>query len=99
MLTVRVAVRAQPDGRDAFVAQLAKEHEEVPARFAGCERFDVCTSATEPNSFLIYEEWASRDAFDAYRSSDYFAEGGKVLFPLMDGTPDSAYYESERVGP
>lgn len=47
MLTVRVALRVQPEARETFVAQLAKEH-------------DV---------------------------------------PLIDGAPDSAYYESERVGP
>jgi len=31
--------------------------------------------------------------------SDYFRDAGEVLFPLMDGAPDSAYYEAERVGP
>ena len=99
MLIVRVAVHVKPEGRDAFVAQLTKEHAEVPSRFAGCERFEAFASAIDPNSFLIYEEWASRDAFDAYKTSAYFTEGGKVLFPLMDSGPDSAYYESERVGP
>lgn len=99
MLTVRVAVHVQPEGRDTFVAQLTKEHEEVPAQFAGCQRFDVFSSPTDPDSFLIYEEWTDREAFDSYRSSAYFTEGGKVLFPLMDGAPDSAYFESELVGP
>ncbi len=99
MLTVRVALRVQPKGRDTFVAQFAKEHEEVPARFGGCEQFELFCNPVDPDSFLIYEEWTTREAFDAYRTSDYFAASGEVLFPLMDGAPDSAYYESERVGP
>jgi quinol monooxygenase YgiN len=99
MLTVRVAVRVQPEGRDLFVAQLKKESQEVPDRFDGCERFDVYCDPTDAGSALIYEEWTSRDAFDAYRASAYFEAGGAVLFPLLDGAPDSAYYESERVGP
>ena len=54
---------------------------------------------TDANSVLVYEEWRSRADFDAYRNSEFFAESGAVLFPLMEGAPDSAYYESELVGP
>jgi quinol monooxygenase YgiN len=99
MFTVRVAVQVRPEGRDAFVAQLKKAEQEVPGRFAGCERFAVYCDPSDPDSFLLYEEWADREAADAYLTSEYFQAGGAVLFPLMDGQPDSAYYESERVGP
>ncbi|HYN52130.1 MAG TPA: hypothetical protein VES62_14500 [Thermoleophilaceae bacterium] len=34
-----------------------------------------------------------------YLQSDYFREAGALLFPLMDGAPDSAYYVADRVGP
>ena len=53
----------------------------------------------DPASFLLYEEWADRKAADAYLTSEYFQAAAAVLFPLIDGQPDSAYYESERVGP
>jgi quinol monooxygenase YgiN len=99
MFTIRVAVQVRPEGRDAFVAQLKKEEQEVPVRFAGCERFAVYRDPSDPGSFLLYEEWADRQAADAYLTSEYFQAGGAVLFPLMDGQPDSAYYEAERVGP
>ena len=99
MFTVRVAVRTQPAGRDEFIAQLEKEAREVPTRFEGCERFSVYRDPSDPDSAFIYEEWANRDAFDGYRTSDYFRASGEILFPLMDGAPDSAYYESARVGP
>ena len=99
MFTVRVAVRTQPDGRDRFISQLKKEAREVPARFEGCERFSIYNDPSDPDSTFLYEEWATRDAFDGYRTSDYFKASGEILFPLMDGAPDSAYYDSERVGP
>jgi quinol monooxygenase YgiN len=99
MFTIRVAVQVRPEGRDAFVAQLKKEEQEVPVRFAGCERFAVYHDPCDPGSFLVYEEWSDRQAADAYLTSEYFLAGGAVLFPLMDGQPDSAYYESQRVGP
>ena len=99
MFTIRVAVQVRPDGREAFVAQLKKEEQEVPSRFAGCQRFAVYRDPGDPGSFLLYEEWSDRTAADAYLNSDYFQAGAAVLFPLMDGQPDSAYYQSERVGP
>jgi quinol monooxygenase YgiN len=99
VFTIRVAVHVRPEGRDAFVAQLKKEEQEVRATFAGCQRFAVYRDPGDPGSFLLYEEWADRKAADAYLTSEYFAAAAAVLFPLIDGQPDSAYYESERVGP
>lgn len=99
MFCVRVAVRVKPEGRDRFVAQLKTEEREVPERFAGCERFAVFSDPADPDSVLLYEEWKTREAAEAYLGSDYFREAGAILFPLMEGRPDSAYYEAERVGP
>ena len=99
MFCVRVAVRVKSEGRERFLAQLKKEEREVPDRFAGCARFAVFSDPADPDSLLLYEEWTSREAADRYLRSDYFREAGEVLFPLMDGAPDSAYYEAERVGP
>lgn len=99
MFCVRVAVRVKPEGRDRFVAQLKTEEREVPDRFSGCERFAVFSDPADPDSVLLYEEWTTRAAAKAYMGSDYFRDAGSVLFPLMDGAPDSAYYEAQRVGP
>jgi quinol monooxygenase YgiN len=71
----------------------------VPATFAGCQRFAVYRAPGDPASFLLYEEWADREAVGAYLTSEYFRAAAAVLFPLIDGQPDSAYYESQRVGP
>ena len=99
MFTVRVSVRVRPGDRQQFVRQLKKEAQEVPARFAGCERFALYADPSDADNLLLYEEWASREAASAYLSSDYFKAGEEILYPLMDGSPDSAYYESVRVGP
>ncbi len=99
MFCVRVAVRVKPDGRERFVAQLKTEEREVPERFAGCERFAVFSDPADPHSVLLYEEWKTREAAEAYLRSDYFRDAGAILYPLMEGRPDSAYYVAERVGP
>ena len=98
-VTVRVAVRTTPEHRERFLAQLAREEQDVPARFDGCERFKVYAHATDENELLLYEEWATGEAFDAYRSSEYFASAAEVLKPLLQVPPDSAYYDSVRIGP
>jgi quinol monooxygenase YgiN len=99
MCTVRVAARVRSEGRDAFLAQLEREEREVPHLFAGCERFTVYSDPADPDNQLLYEEWTSREAADAYLSSDHLRAGGSVLVSLMDRAPNSPYYESVRVGP
>lgn len=99
MFTVRVAMRVRPEAREELIAQLQLEGREVPERFAGCERFNLYCDPADPSQGLLYEEWHSRDAFEAYRTSEYFQASAAILFPLIDGAPDSAYFESERVGP
>ena len=99
MFCVRVAVRVKPEAREQFVARLKREEHEVPARFAGCERFALFSDPADRDSVLLYEEWATREAAEAYMRSEAFRASGEVLFPLMDGAPDSAYYVAERVGP
>ena len=99
MFCVRVELRVQPEGRDRLLDRLKREESEVPDRFAGCERFAVFSDPSDPDRILLYEEWSTRDAAEAYMHSEYFRASADVLFPLMTGTPDSAYYEAERVGP
>ena len=41
----------------------------------------------------------AEETLDVYLASDYFKNAGAVLIPSIDGPPDAAYYESERVGP
>ena len=99
MLTVRVATTLTDEGRAPALAQLRLESVEVPRRFPGCERFELFVDPDDANRILVYEEWTDRSAFEAYRTSEYFAQGGAILHPAMAGAPDSAYYESVRIGP
>jgi quinol monooxygenase YgiN len=99
MFVARVALRTRAEDRPGLVAQLQREEHEVPALFAGCRRFSLTQHHTDPHSLLLYEEWDDAATFEAYRRSEYFERSGAVLFPLIDGAPDTAYYEAQRVGP
>ena len=99
MRTIRVLLQAKPETRERVVAALSAEATEVPSRFAGCERYAVFVDPGDECRVLLYEEWSSPDDFAKYAGSSYFAEMGESLFPMLDGAPDSAYFDSVRVGP
>jgi quinol monooxygenase YgiN len=99
MRSIRVELHARREQRAELVAALMAEASEVPARFAGCERYAVFVHPADECRILLYEEWTDSDAFAAFAESDYFETSGRALFPMVDGPPDSAYYDSVRVGP
>jgi quinol monooxygenase YgiN len=99
MRSIRVLLRAKPGHQHELADTLRAEATHVPATFAGCERYGVFLDPDDDLRVLLYEEWTDADSFAAYRSSEYFTQSGERLFPLLDGAPDAAYYDSELVGP
>lgn len=99
MFVVRVALRIKPEMIESFQLQADQESREVPQRFDGCHRYAFYRQVAEADAFLLYEEWSSRESFQAYRTSDYFESVGSRLRPMLSAPPDSAYYAAERVGP
>jgi len=98
MIVIRVALTVKPGHDKAFVAAMdldAKRTRELD----GCARFALYKDTAAPHAYLLYEEWESMKAFDAYRTSKRFQDAGRMLFPMMAGKPDSAYYEAQQVGP
>lgn len=96
MVVVRVCVTAKEDNIADLQAILASDLLET-GKFEGCTRFDVYQDIQSERDFILYEEWDNQQNFDAYRESDYFKEIGGKIFPLLDGNPDSAYYEAEAI--
>ena len=93
-VVVRVRVQIKPDQIDAFTRYMAQESEQARA-LEGCERYEVFRATDgDGGTFLLYEEWASQAAFDAYRNSPLLKQSFAVLGPMMAGPPDSAYYSA-----
>lgn len=94
MMVIRVKVQVKPENRAKFI-QTMQESIHVSMEFDGCLHFNLYEDIADENTLLLYEEWETQGHFDAYKSSKHFRESGKVLFPLMNGKPDSAYYQAE----
>ena len=99
MFTARVIVDPTAEGRDKVLELLTAETESVPDAFAGCELFVVSVESSGAERVVLAEEWRSREDFERYTGSDQFAATMAAVGPLLAGPPNSAYYESERVGP
>jgi quinol monooxygenase YgiN len=99
MFVVRVKLRVKPEVLGSFRQHAEQESHEVPQRFEGCHAYAFHGQVADDEAFLLYEEWSSRESFEAYRTSDYFGSVGSRLRPMLSAPPDSAYYTAERVGP
>jgi len=98
MMVIRVVMKIKPASDSAFRSYFAEETRAVQA-LPGCQRYELFAAAEQPGAYLLYEEWASAEAFDAYRNGPTLKKSFEVLGPMLDGPPDSAYYSGARVGP
>lgn len=99
MLVARVQVTATDEGRQTLVDTLAAEAERVESLFEGCELYVVSIDTANPNTVMIAEEWTSKDFFETYQTSDHFAATMNEVGPCLASSPNSAYYDGQRVGP
>lgn len=96
MKVVRVGIEIKPERVDEFRAYMSSESESV-REFSGCERYELFSATDKPNTFLLYQEWKSADAFKAFQASPQLKQSFAVLGPMMAGPPDSAYFDAVRV--
>ncbi|MBT8461656.1 MAG: antibiotic biosynthesis monooxygenase [Gemmatimonadetes bacterium] len=71
-LTIVASIRAQPGREDLVEAELRKLVE--PTRIeAGCLQYDLHKNDEAPGHFLFYENWESRDLWQAHMGSAHIA--------------------------
>lgn len=74
MFTVIVSLQVRPDRIDEFLEGLHQNARATLADEPGCLRFDVHRSDDDPHRFLLYELYASPQAFyDEHRSAPHYA--------------------------
>jgi quinol monooxygenase YgiN len=84
MIVVRIMLKVKPELQTQFTTAMRDNIQEA-RKFEGCQNFDIFSHKQEVNSYLLYQD------------SDYFKQSGGELFPLLDGNPDAAYYQSSRI--
>ncbi len=85
MSEIAIIVRYQAEaGKGDEVAALLGRHSAVTNAEPGCVDFVALRSTADPDSFVLYERYASREAFEAHQASPHF-EGIAVaqIRPLL----------------
>lgn len=85
MSEIAIIVRYQAEaGKGDQVAALLGRHSAATNAEPGCVDFVALRSTEDPDSFVLYERYASREAFEAHQASPHF-EGIAVaqIRPLL----------------
>jgi quinol monooxygenase YgiN len=91
VLVVRMTAK---EGEDDRVAEFARELAEASRAEPGCEAYVPCRDPEDPRSFLFYEQYRDKSAFEAHGASEHFqrlALGG--LFELLESR-ERTFYET-----
>ncbi|MEV1239432.1 antibiotic biosynthesis monooxygenase [Nonomuraea sp. NPDC049750] len=82
--------------RATALAQLDSEREEVRA-MPGNVAYRVYASREDETRVTIIHEWEDAESFAGYQKSDSFARSGKMIRPMMTGSPVSRRFHAELV--
>jgi quinol monooxygenase YgiN len=91
VLVVRMTAK---EGEDDRVAELARELAEASRAEPGCEAYVPCRDPDDPRSFVFYEQYRDKSAFEEHGASEHFkrlALGG--LFELLESR-ERTFYET-----
>ncbi len=91
MTTLVNRFNAQP-GKEAELQAMAKGWKDMILQNPDCSSFSVYTDQDSPSAVVLIEEWASKDAHQAFMASipeEMMAESMK----LMTGMPEGTYLE------
>lgn len=91
VLVVRMKVAEGKEERAAeLIPELAKESREEP----GCELYIPCRDPDDPRSYLFYEQYHDKAAFEEHGASEHFQRlAAGELFGLMESR-ERAFYET-----
>src|SRR5438477_7222804 len=86
-----VRMRAK-EGEDDRAAEIARELAEASRGEPGCAAYVPCRDPEDPRSFLFYEEYRDKAAFEAHGASEHFQQlAAGELFGLMESRERSFY--------
>ena len=89
-----VRMRAK-EGEEERAVEVMHELAQASRQEPGCEAYVPCRDPEDPRSFLFYEQYADKAAFEAHGASPHFQElaAGK-LFGLMESPRERSFYET-----
>jgi len=91
MIVVVGKVRTDAERRDELVrvgeAVAAASREE-----AGCHDYRIFQDTTDPDAFVVVEEWEDQAALDAHFAMPHVAEFMQGIMPTLSAPPDVKFH-------
>lgn len=92
MILVMGRYEIDPAKREAFIP-FAQELVARERQTQGCIAFDIFEDVTNPNAFLMMEQWKDEDALDAHTGSESFESDDAALNEFIVGEPSWDEYQ------
>jgi quinol monooxygenase YgiN len=91
VLVVRMKAK---EGEEERAVEVARELAEASRGEAGCEAYNPCRDPEDPRSFLFYEQYRDKAAFEEHGASEHFQRLAlNGLFELMESR-ERTFYET-----
>lgn len=88
-----VRMRAK-EGEEERAASLMRELADATRQEPGCELYIPCRDPEDARSFLFYEQYRDKSAFEEHGASEHFQRlGAGELFGLMESR-ERTFYET-----
>jgi quinol monooxygenase YgiN len=88
-----VRMRAK-EGEEERAVELMRELAEASRQEPGCEMYHPCRDPEDPRSFLFYEQYRDKAAWEEHAASEHFERlGANGFFPLMESR-ERTFYET-----
>lgn len=82
---VHVIFTVKPEHKAEFHQAVMLQAKTSLEREPWCVQFDVCTSDAEsPNTFMLYETYDDRAAFEKHRQTEHLAEFNATIGPWVE---------------
>jgi quinol monooxygenase YgiN len=87
---IKPVIEKSEDAR-AFLAVMVA----AAAQEEGCHFYDLVVSDEEPDTWLMLEKWASREAWDAHMLTAHVVTGNAALEQLLREPVELRFYQSK----
>ena len=95
MNIIHAHLKIKPEKRDEFL-QVVKPLVEGSQAEEGNIRYDLYELTTEPNTFVVLEEWKDMDAIKFHNETSHFKEWGKMSSSYLASTPEVSVFEATK---
>jgi quinol monooxygenase YgiN len=85
---IKPVIEKAEDARAYLAVMMA-----AAAQEEGCHFYDLVVSEDEPDTWLMLEKWASREAWDAHMLTDHVATGNAAMANLLREPTELRFYQ------